>query len=813
MRRFTITTLLLAGVLGLPAGIAVGRTAWRIQSTPNPTDRLSANLKAVACPTATDCIAVGGYTNSADVQESFVERWNGTKWAVQATPKLPGAEGSLLQAVACGAVNSCTAVGFYDHAGTDLALAERWNGRKWTVQPIPQPGGSDGSGLNGVKCPTTTVCTAVGFYDVASATRTHDEIRVDMALAERWNGQKWFVQPTPKISGAGYSIFQAVGCPTAKTCTAVGDYENSSNLQVALAERWNGTDWVLQTAANPSGGQNEVLNGVACPTANICTAVGSYENSSDVGVTLGEWWNGTDWVVQTTPNPNGSSDNELYGVSCTGPSACTAVGDHSSDSGDHPLVEVWNGTVWQLQLPPSPPGSKNSDLYGVSCSASRSCSGVGDYLSRSDFTFPLVERWNGTRWQGQSAPSTTGPGESYLYEVVCPTARACTAVGESEDSSGREVTLAERWNGTKWTVQSTPNPKSDNSYLNAVKCPAPKTCMSVGQYEDSSRNYEVLAARWNGKRWQLLPIPYPKSATESDLYDLACSTAKACTAVGSYETSSGYETLVERWNGTRWQLQSSPNPKGSKLSGLDGVACPGVKACIAVGASGPSFEKFAPLVERWNGKKWLVAPSAKARGATSSTFSSVACRGEKACTAVGYSSNRSRPYYPLAEVWSGATWRVQHIPDPKDATESQLYYVSCPSVTACTAVGYYEKASGISLTLAERRNGTKWSVEPTPNAAGSQASYLGGVACPTTTLCTAVGDYENTSGVSVTLAERWSGPGGRADGWSSPPTRERAGTELPRGVAGDSPGRSLLCSRSLTRNCVTSAGAGSGSFL
>jgi hypothetical protein len=38
--------------------------------------------------------------------------------------------------------------------------------------------------------------------------------------------------------------------------------------------------------------------------------------------------------------------------------------------------------------------------------------------------------------------------------------KACTAVGVySKGSDGAQVTLAEAWNGTAWSVQSTPNPK------------------------------------------------------------------------------------------------------------------------------------------------------------------------------------------------------------------------------------------------------------------------------------------------------------------------------------------------------------------
>ena len=57
--------------------------------------------------------------------------------------------------------------------------------------------------------------------------------------------------------------------------------------------------------------------------------------------------------------------------------------------------------------------------------------------------------------------------------------------------------------------------------------------------------------------------PPPGTALQSELYGASCTSASACTAVGDYVTSTGAsKTLAERWNGTAWTLQSTPNPSG-----------------------------------------------------------------------------------------------------------------------------------------------------------------------------------------------------------------------------------------------------------
>ncbi len=107
-------------------------------------------------------------------------------------------------------------------------------------------------------------------------------------------------------------------------CTAVGSYSNGGN-SVTLAERWDGTSWTVQPT--PSPGQNDNLTSVSCTSDIACTAAG-YENNAGTQVTLAERWDGTSWTVEPTPSLSPNPYNTLFGVSCTSPAACTAVGQH-----------------------------------------------------------------------------------------------------------------------------------------------------------------------------------------------------------------------------------------------------------------------------------------------------------------------------------------------------------------------------------------------------------------------------------------------------------------------------------------------------
>jgi hypothetical protein len=296
--------------------------------------------------------------------------------------------------------------------------------------------------LTGVSCTSATACTAVGYSSNASSQQT---------LAERWNGTSWTIQSTANPTGASGQVLQSgltgVSCPTAAYCTAVGDYENSNNVFVSLAERWNGTSWTIQSTPNLTRALFTTLTGVSCPTAEDCAAVGYYNAYGNTDLSLAERWNGSAWHIQSTPNSTAATSSVLWGVSCTSGTACTAVGNN----GRVTLAERWNGMTWTIQSQ-----STFGSLAGVSCPTVGDCTAVGVYRSSSGLILTLAERWNGASWTTQFPPNLASAIESDLRGVSCPTSTDCTAVGDYVDKFHNEFTLAMRWNGTAWHVQTTP---------------------------------------------------------------------------------------------------------------------------------------------------------------------------------------------------------------------------------------------------------------------------------------------------------------------------------------------------------------------
>jgi hypothetical protein len=363
-------------------------------------------------------------------------------WSVTPSPN-PRAGNGLFgaaegPAVSCPTTSVCTAVGLHvRESGLGVTLAERRSAGVWAVQTTPNPAGAAASALNAVWCPSGSACTAVGQFTVKSgALRT---------LAERWNGSNWRIQPTPNPAGSPSSRLFAVACPASHRCTAVG----AANSKL-LVERWGGARWRIQPAPVPAGSHVSELVAVAC-TGPSCVAVGDYVNGSGLDVSLAERWNGTSWVIQHTPNaPGARSFSVLSGVSCTAGNACEASGE--ADSGA--FAERWNGRTWSVQAVPVPSGAQFAQLFGVSCAVS-SCEAVGLYQDSSGALVPLAERRNGTAWHTQTAANPARASTNYLSGVSCPSAFDCTAAGQG-NGEGTPFALGERWRDGRWRVQAVP---------------------------------------------------------------------------------------------------------------------------------------------------------------------------------------------------------------------------------------------------------------------------------------------------------------------------------------------------------------------
>ncbi len=483
--RLVVTVGLIAGVVVGAAPTSGAAARWSVVPSVSPPGPPNGELSAVSCSSASDCFAVGtGGTGT------FMEHWNGASWSIVASPSPAGLADVELLGVSCTSSTNCFAVGDASvetsTTSTSKTLIERWDGTRWSIVASPTPAGVTDVTLSGVSCSNATDCFAVGS---SSSSPVDATVFTASPLVEHWDGTDWSMIAVPSPNDAIEAELLGVSCPSATTCFAAGDYESPASGG-ALLEQWDGTSWSIVEgsdstqavsahahlrvrrsvgfdAGHPVGSDTDHdadatigigpifgfettpgLEAVSCSSATSCFAVGV----SFVGA-LAERWDGTHWTIVDTPTPHDSVGADLAGVSCANSTDCSAVGASqvATVSGDVteissvPLAEHWNGTSWTVEAEPS--GAAVNTLTDVSCPTSTSCAAVGDTAS--------IQQWNGTSWS--IAPMSNKSSESQLVSVSCPSADICFAVGGSSSSNTQSNGLVERWNGTRWSVVPSPN--------------------------------------------------------------------------------------------------------------------------------------------------------------------------------------------------------------------------------------------------------------------------------------------------------------------------------------------------------------------
>ena len=423
-------------------------------------------------------------------------------------------------------------------------------------------------------------------------------------------------------------------------------------------------------------------------------------------------------------------------------------------------------TAWTVQKSPNATVS-GGPLESVSCSSARACTAVGKYLNPSGITVTLAERWDGSAWQKQATPNpsgdTTPSVAPELFGVSCPASGFCEAVGDYQQQFV-SASLAEMWNGSKWTLQSFPVPAgSSGAGLTQVSCTSATFCEAVGSYTDSDGNTVPLAAAWNGASWSIQSTPSLGMFTVFTAFTaVSCTSRSFCEAWGGGNAGNPAPEIAEQWNGTAWQMQTVP----SDADAVNSVSCASARFCEAVATT---------AAYNWDGSAWSVQtlPSAL----SSAGLNGVSCTSSRFCETAG-AVNTSGNIVGAAGVWNGSAWTAQSVPNPASATFATLNAVSCVSARACETAGDYEVQTTANdpKALAEAWNGTSWALQHAAAPGGAVENMLSGVSCVSATFCATVGTHLNSAGGEVNLAEIWNGTS-----WRITATPDLKGTNGPSG--------------------------------
>jgi hypothetical protein len=224
--------------------------------------------------------------------------------------------------------------------------------------------------------------------------------------------------------------------------------------------------------------------------------------------------------------------------------------------------------------------------------------------------------------------------------VTATSAGNAWAVGDyfTGREGGPNGALIEEWTRGRWRQVGRPLPNASG------------WSVSASSRSDAWALGDHLLEHWDGHSWQ--ETPSAKLPGGGVLHAIATEGAHAAWAVGE-RWSGGRrigQTLVERWNGDRWSLVSTPNPpaSGHRYDAiLQAVSVRSASDAWAVGywLTGPHMLASRTLIEHWNGRQWRLVPSPSVRtsnGVRNNILFAVSADRSSDAWAVGSYGSRAR---------------------------------------------------------------------------------------------------------------------------------------------------------------------------
>jgi hypothetical protein len=364
--RFVGLTVFVALAATAVAGSAVGAVARQSE------------FGSVSCTSMRSCMAVGFFLSSGG-EHTLAERFNGRSWSIEATVS-PGIAPALF-GVSCASTRFCMAVG----SGSEGTIAERWNGFRWILSASRNPSGAT-SALGAVSCPRVGWCIAAGDSDNDRS-----------PLVELYSGGAWTVQPLTAPDGTSFIDLDAISCSSEATCLAVGSADVRGHY-VPVAERFANGAWA--NVPVEARGPQPTLTAVSCVASGYCLAVG---DATPQGTPEGPIAVAFKSASSTVLSPAGGSRAGLYGVDCLAAGRCVTVGATSRGNVEYAYSEALSGTRWN-SLEVANPGVPDALTGGAWCSSTRSCVAAGYYAGQGAQTAPLSEVLSGKHWR--SIPGT-----------------------------------------------------------------------------------------------------------------------------------------------------------------------------------------------------------------------------------------------------------------------------------------------------------------------------------------------------------------------------------------------------------------------
>jgi hypothetical protein len=322
-----------------------------------------------------------------------------------------------------------------------------------------------------------------------------------------------------------------------------------------------------------------------------------------------------------------------------------------------------------------------------------------------------------------------GSLDNDLAGVSAASATDAWAVGAYYPGSSNVLaTLAEHFDGNRWTAYPLPNVGVEENTLLAVSMPSTGVAWAVGYYVNGKFQQQTLIEHFNGTVWSVIPSPSP-GALQNILFGVAALSDNDVWAVGGNQDSNGlWHTLTEHWNGSAWSVVNAVDAgsSGNQFYAVKAIASNNV---YAVGQqAGAGFPNQA-LIEHWDGKSWSVV-SSPADGSASALPLGLTATASS-LTVVGQQETDTAPY--TTYVAAGAPGALSIPASPNSGSgENDLFAAATAADSSTWAVGWdIDTSTGNHDPLILQGVNGVWSLASSPVLmAGSDSGFAAITAIP-----------------------------------------------------------------------------------
>jgi len=305
---------------------------------------------AVSCPSDGNCSAGGTYLDGSNRLQAFVISETSGSWGTATA--LPGVATlnvggfATLIGIACASAGNCSATGGYTDGTSQLQgfVVDETGGTWGTAAPIPGMAALGASSPNSISCSSAGNCGVGGFYADSSS---HDQAFVVNEVNGTW-GNAAELSGSATLNAGGSAQVLSISCKASGACAAVGNYTDSAtHLQGFVADESNGTWGSAQTVSNLETlnvGGGAVLNSVSCTAPGDCDAVGGYSDTANSSQAVyvdeinGAW--GSAIEVPGTATLNASGGAFSLTTSCSTYGNCTQGGYYADSAGNFQAFAV-----------------------------------------------------------------------------------------------------------------------------------------------------------------------------------------------------------------------------------------------------------------------------------------------------------------------------------------------------------------------------------------------------------------------------------------------------------------------------------------